>query len=296
MTLLQRSGSFCLPSPLWELWEGELQRHLAVVPLSRSRKHGKLRCSTRPKPNNPSDALLACDLRLFVRAGGKHTAAWPGQKSCSLRTALLFQISAYKSVIKAGWWDLLQSRSHRVGGDTRWAPAALLLSPSEVWICSSRCSWQSEQPSVCVGAALTPSWSSVHQVHFRVLGRGERMEVFLMERFQFFCCSSAQPFRSGKVRRFVCPTPFQGPVSGDAEAGPRPPLHHSRHLNPFVLVAFSGTVTAAQLFNIDQSLLLSSSFITSPSHSLSSSSSFSLLQPPAVTLCFSHNASCSPQY
>lgn len=50
--------------------------------------------SIRTKPNDPSDALLACDLRLFVRAGGKHTAAWPGQTSCSPRTALLFQISA----------------------------------------------------------------------------------------------------------------------------------------------------------------------------------------------------------
>lgn len=73
---------------------------------------------------------------------GRRAAAW-GQ-------LCFFKYRHYKSVIKAGWWDLLQSRSHRVGGDTRWAPAALPLSPSEVWICSSRCSWQSEQAvSLC---------------------------------------------------------------------------------------------------------------------------------------------------
>lgn len=75
-------------------------------------------------------------------------------------------------------------------------------------------------------------------------------------------------------------------VSGDVKAGPRLPLHHSRHLNPFALVAFYSAFTAAQVFNIDQSLLLFSSFITSSSHSSPSSSSFSLLQSPAVTLCF----------
>lgn len=74
------------------------------------------------------------------------------------------------------------------------------------------------------------------------------------------------------------------PVSGDVKAGLS--LHHSRHLNPFALVAFYSAFTAAQVFNIDQSPLLSSSFITSPSRSPTSSSSFSLLQSPAVTLCF----------
>lgn len=55
---------------------------------------------------------------------------------------------------------------------------------------------------------------------------------------------------------------FWGTVSCDVKAGPQPPLHHGRHLNPFPLLAFYTTFTAAQVFNTDQSLLLSPSFIT----------------------------------
>lgn len=54
--------------------------------------------------------------------------------------------------MKAGWWGLLLWPGHT--GDTRGAPVALPLPPSEVWICSSGCSWQSDHLSVCVGAAL----------------------------------------------------------------------------------------------------------------------------------------------
>lgn len=46
------------------------------------------------------------------------------------------------------------------------------------------------------------------------------------------------------------------------EPGPQPPLHHDRHLNLFPLLGFYTTFTAAQVFNSDQSLLLSPSFIT----------------------------------
>lgn len=52
-------------------------------------------------------------------------------------------------------------------------------------------------------------------------------------------------------------------MSSDAKAGQWPALHHGRHLNPFALRAFYAALTAAQVFNTDQSLLLLSSFITS---------------------------------
>lgn len=55
---------------------------------------------------------------------------------------------------------------------------------------------------------------------------------------------------------------FSGTVSRDVKAGPQPPLHHGRHLNPFPRFAFYTTFTAAQVFNADQSLPLSPSFIT----------------------------------
>lgn len=56
---------------------------------------------------------------------------------------------------------------------------------------------------------------------------------------------------------------FWGTVSCDVKTGPQHLLHHSRHLNPFPLLAFYTTFTAAQVFNTDQSLLLFCSFITS---------------------------------
>lgn len=55
---------------------------------------------------------------------------------------------------------------------------------------------------------------------------------------------------------------FWGTVSCDVKTGPQHPLHHGRHLNPFPLLAFYTTFTAAQVFNTDQSLLLFCSFIT----------------------------------
>lgn len=70
----------------------------------------------------------------------------------------------------------------------------------------------------------------------------------------------------GKVRRFVSSSSvFSLPWfvrSSDVIAGPQPPLHHGRHLNQFPLLASYSTFTAAQVFNTDQSLLLTPSFIT----------------------------------
>lgn len=68
-------------------------------------------------------------------------------------------------------------------------------------------------------------------------------------------------------------------VSCDVEAGLQPPLHHGRHLNPFPLLAFYTAFTAAQVFNIDQSLLLSPSFITT------SFLLFFLIPPHPFLLC-----------
>lgn len=55
---------------------------------------------------------------------------------------------------------------------------------------------------------------------------------------------------------------FRGTVSSDVKARLQPPLHHGRHLNLFPLLVFFTAFTAAQVFNTDQSLLLSPSFIT----------------------------------
>lgn len=55
---------------------------------------------------------------------------------------------------------------------------------------------------------------------------------------------------------------FWGTVSSDVKARLQPPLHHGRHLNLFPLLVFFTTFTAAQVFNTDQSVLLSPSFIT----------------------------------
>lgn len=167
----------------------------------------------------------------------------------------------------------LQTRSRRVGGDTRRAPAAFPLSPSEVWICSSCCSWQA-RPSAgglcgCCPDVILKSCPEP----------GDRMEVFLREHFQFLCCSSGPPLT------FVWYVLCRG-ASEDQCVWWRsswPPLHHRRHLTLFALVSFYSPFTGFQYRSVTAPFL----FIHHPlSHSSPFSSSFSLLQSPAVTFCF----------
>lgn len=110
-----------------------------------------------------------------------------------------------------------------------------------------------------------------------------------------FCCSPAQPC-SGKVRRFV----FRAGLffvlvllrTSEWRRASWTSTPSQQTSQSVCAVAFHGAFTAAQVFNIDQSLLLSSSFITTPAI---------LLSPPHPSLfcspvVLSHCVSCSPQY
>ena len=116
----------------------------------------------------------------------------------------------------------------------------------------------------------------ISHAHREVLGRFQALAV--MERSGDLSLLQVYFLSSG----------FWGTVSCDVKAGPQPPLHHCRHLNPFPLLAFYTTFTAAQVFNTDQSLLLSSSFIT-PSFLL-------FFFPPHPFLFYLYFSSSRPVY